>query len=673
MTRIAYIIPYLSNKDQIDRTLAGMSIPENVHFELFEATEIDRDATRDWDCDIIIARGMTCDALRRHARNVQVIEIAVTGYDLVKAVQKTLAAIPAQRIAIVLTHNIFVDVEFFAKVFSIRFDFFKIASEQDAVEAVKVIKAAGCYDAVVGGGTVTRKAAAEGLRGFVVESGDESVRNAINEAMAAIYASRAEKRRNELISTMIESIGDGMVAIDQNRRILFMNEVCRRMLDIAGINVQGRRIEDFLGEDSLPELLPGHADGSGSNGSNGGSGGRPDGSGRLSGDSVIRKLGSRMTVIKSLPISVEGIAEGAILTLQSVDRLQKAEIDIRQKLSQKGLIAKYRFEQIVGASQALRKAVESAKRYARTDHDILIIGETGTGKELFAQSIHNFSSRREQPFVALNCATVSESLIESELFGYVEGAFTGAVKGGKIGLFELAHRGTLFLDEIAELPLALQAKLLRVLQEKEIRKLGDDKIIPIDVRIVAATNVSLRRLAAAGAFREDLLYRLDILSLCLPPLRQRREDIADLVARFTEAYNREGRERGTIVVEPDAIEALKAHDWKGNVRELRNICDRLYVLNSTGIITRQDVLEALHAELEEPGLSRGVRLRLDQADRASARLPAEEPARIGPAEDGIDRRLHDLLQDRSLSREEIARMLGISRTTLWRRLRDLQA
>lgn len=631
MTRILYIIPYISSQQQFERIITTMSIPENVHFELVQATEVDTDAAGNWDSDLVIARGMTYDAVRRNARNAQTIEIAVTGYDIIRAVKQTVEHYKARRIALILTHNIYIDAQFIKDIFQIQIDFFQIRNPQEAEQVFNRIHASGQFDAIVSGGTVSRIAAKAGFHSVtVIETGDEGVKNAINEALAAIHASRAEKSRNELISTMIESIGDGVVAIDQNQRILFMNDVCRRLFHIGDGNIQGKKIEEYIDDRTVYD----------------------NPKSRSVGDSTIRKINGRMMVIKLLPINVEGTKEGAILTLQSVDRLQKTEIDIRQKLSQKGLIAKYHFEEIVGSSTALRKAVESAKRYAKTDHDILIVGETGTGKELFAQSIHNYSTRREQPFVAFNCATISENLLESELFGYVEGAFTGAVKGGRIGLFELAHKGTLFMDEIAELPIALQAKLLRVLQEKEIRKLGDDKIIPIDVRVIAATNVSLRAQVEKGSFREDLMYRLDILSLFLPPLRQRSHDIVDLVRLFTEQYNRENREYRQIVIEPDAIAELERHEWMGNIRELKNICDRIFVLNSTGIVTRQDVQEAMMNESVELG-------RRKPGERSTVQSVNGLESPVIPTIDG-----------RKATKEELARMLGISRTTLWRRSRD---
>jgi len=643
MTRIMYIIPYISSQQQFERIITTMTVPENVQFDLIEATAIDTNAAKEWSCDMVIARGMTYDAVRRSNSRAQAVEIAVTGYDIIKAVKKTIAQFKAQRIALVLTHSIYIDAKFIEEVFQIQIDFFQVRSEQEAIQTFKTIQSSGLYDAIVSGGTMQRVAAKEGFHSVVViETGDEGVKNAINEAFAAIHAGRAEKRRNELISTMIESIGDGVVALDSQHRILFMNEACRKLINAGSENVQGMRIDEFIDSRAVYE-----------NPMN-----------RSASDSTIHKINGRMIVIKHLPINVEGIKEGTILTLQSVDRLQKTEIDIRQKLSRKGLVAKYYFENIVGSSSALKKAVESAKRYAKTDHDILIVGETGTGKELFAQSIHNYSERREQPFVAFNCATISENLLESELFGYVEGAFTGAVKGGKSGLFELAHKGTLFMDEIAEMPIALQAKLLRVLQEKEIRKLGDDKIIPIDVRVIAASNVSLRRQVEEGAFREDLLYRLDILSLNLPPLRARRNDISELIEKFTETHNREHKDRQQIIFASEAIEALNRLDWQGNVRELKNVCDRLFVLNSTGLITRQDVLEAVQSDFDELGQS--VSRFRQQAyqhsiKRGFAPMYPGDPNQHDPA---------PVANGEKLTREEMAKMMGISRTTLWRRMKD---
>lgn len=217
-----------------------------------------------------------------------------------------------------------------------------------------------------------------------------------------------------------------------------------------------------------------------------------------------------------------------MVSFQNVSQLQNAEKVIRKKVKNLGWTAKYTFDDIIGSSPAIRELIRKARRYAETDSDILLIGQSGTGKELLAQSIHNASDRKKGPFVAINCAALSQNLLESELFGYVDGAFTGAQKGGKEGLFEQAHTGTIFLDEIGEVPLELQAKLLRVIQEREVMRIGDNKMILVDIRIVAATNRDLNQYVRENKFRLDLYYRLDVLHLKLPTLNERGHDIGIL-------------------------------------------------------------------------------------------------------------------------------------------------
>ena len=256
---------------------------------------------------------------------------------------------------------------------------------------------------------------------------------------------------------------------------------------------------------------------------------------------------------------------GTVISFSYVSQIQDMEKEIRKKLNNKGYMAKYDFSDIIGFSKSIKTATDMTKKVAKTDLSALLLGENGTGKELFAQAIHRNSSRREGPFVAVNFAALSESLIESELFGYEEGAFTGAKKGGKLGLFELAHMGTIFLDEIGDAPLNVQARLLRVIQEKEVLRVGGMSPIPVDVRVIAATNKDLKELIKINMFRKDLYYRLNTITIRIPPLRERKEDIPYIIDYYMKSLN------AKKIFTGDAIKMLYEYNWPGNVRELENL------------------------------------------------------------------------------------------------------
>jgi transcriptional regulator with PAS, ATPase and Fis domain len=268
---------------------------------------------------------------------------------------------------------------------------------------------------------------------------------------------------------------------------------------------------------------------------------------------------------------------GAFAILQKFKDTEYEQHKLRLQLLNKGHIAKYNFDNIIGESSVIVKTKEIAKKISYADSSVLIIGESGTGKELFAQAIHNNSNRKSYPFVAVNCAAIPENLLESELFGYEEGAFTGAKKGGKLGLFEFAHMGTLFLDEIGEMTLTLQAKLLRVLQEKEFVRISGNNVIKVDVRVIAATNRDLKQLVEEGKFRRDLYYRLNVLPLTIPPLRYRGEDILLLIEKFKKDLN------SHFTLTTEVIDAFLNYSWDGNIRELNNYIEYLTCLSDDKI------------------------------------------------------------------------------------------
>lgn len=308
-------------------------------------------------------------------------------------------------------------------------------------------------------------------------------------------------------------------------------------------------------------------------------------------DIIIERRG-QMVDVSVYPLGAAAASGEFILMLKTIEDMEEGHERMRRQIKARGFNAKYSFSSIKTQSPKMLSLMESAKKMAASSSSIVIHGQSGTGKELFAQAIHNASPRREYPFIAINCASIPESLLESELFGYSEGAFTGAKKGGKKGYFELANQGTLFLDEIGEMDLNLQARILRVLQEKEITRVGGDRVFSIDVRVISASNKRLLQMVRRNLFREDLYYRLNVLSLEIPPLKERREDIPLLLEEFqTELHT-------NVQFTPQAVGFLQAYPWNGNVRELRNFAERVSYLGHSQV-TAEDARALLDCEDEE--------------------------------------------------------------------------
>lgn len=285
-------------------------------------------------------------------------------------------------------------------------------------------------------------------------------------------------------------------------------------------------------------------------------------------------------------------SQTTMITIKDLTKIRDIDEDYRKQQRQSLYTAKYKFQDILHTSAAMSSLVDKAQKIAKSNSSILLMGESGTGKELLAQSIHNASSRSNYPFVAINCAALNENLLESELFGYKEGAFTGARKGGKKGLFELAHLGSIFLDEIGDAPYSIQTKLLRVLQEREIMQVGGEKVIPIDVRVIAATNRDLSALVEEGKFRKDLYYRINILPLYVPPLRERLGDIQILFRFFLNKYAAK-QNIPVPVLDRETTAVLLNYHWPGNIRELEHLAEYITIIAPATDNLHQDILNHL--------------------------------------------------------------------------------
>ncbi|SFJ75165.1 sigma-54 interaction domain-containing protein [Thermoflavimicrobium dichotomicum] len=367
------------------------------------------------------------------------------------------------------------------------------------------------------------------------------------------------KKQIEWWKAIIDSINDGILVIDHQGTVQLINPEYTKITGVTPEMIVGKSLRQIRPTAQLPDTLA-------------------DGKSRVA---VYRKEGNIEYMVDMAPIILNGEIIGAVSVCKSLTEVHKLSQELKKKKEKLKQLertmdslyqAKYTFDQIIGKNGGLREAVHIAKKAAETSLPVLIVGESGTGKELFAQAIHNRSDRRDRPFIPVNCAAIPSALLESELFGYAEGSFTHAKKGGKMGLFELANHGTIFLDEIGDMPYDLQAKLLRVLQERKVRRVGDTIERDIDVRVIAATNKDLQQLVSKNRFREDLFYRLNVIHLQIPPLRERREDIPDLIYSLfrSSTVNSSNSSNVTYSIDEKTLAVLQSYDWPGNVRELKN-------------------------------------------------------------------------------------------------------
>ena len=444
----------------------------------------------------------------------------------------------------------------------------------------------------VGGAWTDPWAKRLGLPHVIVENSVETILNALESAtqLRRVQVEEAEKQclfktQSEMYQAVLDFTHDAILAIDENGRIQVLNPPAERIMGCRAADSVGQPVEAVLPNTLLPDVLE---------------------SGEKQLDQIMQ-IHQTLCNTNRIPILVDGQRRGVVATFQDVKQLQNSEQKIRLKLHEKGLVAKYAFNDILGDSPAIRSTIQIARSYAASRASVLILGETGTGKELFAQSIHNASDRRDGPFVAINCAAVSNSLLESELFGYEAGSFTGASRGGREGVFELAHGGTLFLDEIGEIPRETQVELLRVLQEKEIRRVGGSRVIPVDVRIIAATNKDLLQETVEGRFREDLYYRLDVLDLKLPPLRERGDDVKILGLHL---FRQLPGGKDPIMQSQFLylLEQVGPYQWYGNIRELQNFVERANILMRNAGASSVTVSDILRRRAEPDAAGRSDRL-----------------------------------------------------------------
>ncbi len=578
---------------------------------------------------VVISRGGTARVIKEYV-DIPVVEIKVTGYDLLRVLNKYKDA--KKNIAVVGYDNVVSGAKAISGILGFDIKYFPVLKEDEVEKNIEIAYEFG-MELIIGDTIAVRMAKKKGIGYELIRSGKEAILNSIEESKKLYEAIEIEREKNQRNRILLDFLNEGVIAADKDGRIITYNPMAEKIFGLPKENVINRKACDIIPNTRIHEVIK-------------------TGKAEL-GD--IQSTNNAVIATNRVPITLEDEVKGVVVTFQDITKIQEVEQKIRQKLSEKGLTAKKTFDNIIGDSKTIKKAITMSKKFAESDSTILITGESGTGKEIFSQAIHNYSDRKNSPFVAVNCAAIPGNLLESELFGYVEGAFTGAKKGGKKGLFELAHRGTIFLDEISEMDIGVQARILRVIQEMEVMRIGDDKIIPIDVRIVAATNKSLLEEVKNKNFRRDLYYRLNVLNIFIPPLRDREGDIEILAKYITRKLGKKYNKKVNQLSQK-AINILKKYEWPGNIRELENFIEKLVLIGEIDAF-KDDIINLIFNELQ----SNCEKNQIQEFNYLEGTL------------EQIERKIiKKVLEEEHFNKTKTAERLGITRVTLNNKLKNVK-
>lgn len=628
MVTVRMFIPYMNMKSRFEAAVSRLEPQDDVKVELLHVFGTPESLSRYGDADILVARGMTYDRLRYLFPEKHVVEIQLSSFDILKALICARQEFHPKKIALCVRYMDDSAVSELEKLCQAEIAYYTVHDEASTLEAIHRARAGGA-DVFVGAGTMCGLCDKESLNRVHIHTKDIAIEQALKQAMDAARTINMERARSKMTSTILNTSADALIAVNGSGLIQALNNQAYRTFGLSSqADYTGRPVEEVC-----PALKWKHVVETG-----------------REREEVIQWK-DRKLYTEYRPVLVDKMGKGAIIVARYTEQIIEAETKIRQSLAKQGLTAKYSFDDIIGSSPAIRENILMAKRYSRVDSNVLIVGETGTGKELFAHSIHRESRRSAEPFVALNCAALPENLLESELFGYEPGAFSGASKNGKTGLFELAHKGTIFLDEINSMPLELQSVLLRTLQEKEIRRIGSQRNIYIDIRVIAASNSDLMKMIREEKFRIDLYYRLNTLRLTLPSLDKRREDIRPLAMSFLNHYSQK-YSLPLPALSEDNYRLLENRNWQGNIRELRNVMQRYVILSHEG--------------------ENSIQLCFDEDIATEAALEPQDVTSFGTLDEIEKAVILKRLKQNQGNRRKTAQELGISRSTLWKKLDKME-
>ena len=608
---ILFISPYrhLAQTARHVIALMGLKIPVEISYD-YQALKVLKNYP---DVKIVISRGGTLKFLGGRT-DLALVNIGSSIFDLMEALE-VLTKNGCKKIAVVTQDNIQGLKSGTINLSGIEIKLEPCPCADDIVAAVENCIEEG-YDGIAGCIVAVETAKLHGIKSSFIFSDFFTIKRAILEALEIEKSLNRQKVYFDRLSLLVDNIEEGAIIFNSEHAPVFYNDNAIKIFGNHKLSSWFDLLSQYiLSLTPYPRVF--EIDG--------------------------RKVLLRIRRLK------EGVKSNYVVLLTESAALEEQNNRMNAAVYAKGLYAKKSFKDILHKSSIMQDCVELAKKYAKSQSTVMIFGETGVGKEGFAQSIHNSSLRSSKPFVSVNCSSLPQGLVASELFGYVAGAFTGARQNGKKGLFELAQGGTIFLDEITELPLEVQSQILRVIQEREVMRIGDDKVIPLDIRIICAANKKILNLCEQGKFRYELYYRINVLNIEIPPLRERREDIVYLFLKFLKEFLSDDADE--IYLDKESQKLLEIYSWPGNVRELKNVAE---VVSFYGPHVKQEHIKTQlqHGKIEKTSYENALYIPEDAS-----------------LKDVYDLYLKKLLKEHSLS--EVVKISGISRTTLWRYINKL--
>ncbi len=631
---------FVSTSEQIARTVKAFENSASEHIEIHlasmeEALLVAQNCLSD-GVEVVLGGGATGRLLREQLK-LPVVTIARRDLDVIRALLR--ARKQSQKIGLTSFGGTISGVDIMMEILQVDIRLVEFSTTPKLVEGISRAVEDG-YRCIVGSSICRKIAESVGGEGFVVVPGERIIQQALEEARVIAAVQRRNKEESERLRVILRSIKEGVVGIDSSGKVDLINPMAAEMLNLDAQAILHQPMPEAVRSAFLHKVLE---------------------SGEAETDQ-FRRVGGVDMIINAMPVNVSENTRAVVATFTRVSRIQDLDRKLKERLYAKGFAARYTLDDLQGSCGAMSRLRDKAKQYAATNAAILIQGETGTGKEILAQGIHAASPRNGKPFVAVNCSALPEPLLESELFGYEEGAFTGAKRGGKQGLFELATGGTLFLDELADIAPSLQVRLLRAIEEKKIMRVGGDRIISVDVRIITSTYKDLASESRIGRFRSDLYFRIATLKLHSIPLRERVEDIETLLKYLLTRYNIP-KNLSPLPLSPEVLARIAGHSWPGNVRELDSLVQRYAALADVTKDSGQTLLLEIINELIRETLPVGDGQPPPQSAEHGKSLKQQLRARE------IDI-INEMLRRTGDNKAEAARLMGISVNSLWRKLRE---